>query len=329
MSEPERPEATKRWTRRQWLLFGGGVTGLLGVGGAAWWMRRWGLLESLGASVHNMPDHRVAAAGGVKLGIARGTSAVRNVRAALDAIGGMKQFVSPPSRILIKPNIAWERRPEQGATTDPNVVAEVVRACRDAGATQIRVFDCPVNEPERTYHVSGIADAARGAGAEVLLPAATKYVHVLVPGHTTPWPIRDAYLWADRIINIPIAKHHGSAHLTAGMKNWIGITDKRRELFHASLDDSIVALAALMRPTLTIIDATRVLIRNGPRGGNLDDVRTMNAIAASVDPVAADAWACNLLEFPMDKVPYLQRAAQRGLGQLDWRNMPYRELQLG
>jgi uncharacterized protein (DUF362 family) len=327
MSDEQRI-ADRHWTRRQYLLFGGGVVGLLGLGGAAWLTKRWRLIESVGASVQEVLDHRVPIHGGVRLGIVHGTSPSRNVRAALDAIGGMQQFVNSTSRVLIKPNIAWDRRPEQGATTHPEVVAEVVRACRDAGAKQIRVLDCPVDDPTRTYHVTGIADAARNSGAEVIMPTSTAYAHVRIPGYPAPWPIHDGYLWADRIINVPIAKHHGRSRLTAGMKNWIGITDKRRELFHTSLDDSIVTLAELMKPTLTIIDATRVLMRNGPRGGNLDDVRNTNAIVASVDPVAADAWSAGMLEIPVTQVAYLQRAQQRGLGQLDWRGLPHRELQL-
>jgi uncharacterized protein (DUF362 family) len=319
----------KRLTRRQWLLLGGGSVGLLAVAGGVGLTKRWGLIESLGAKVQTMPDHRVSEAGGQQLSIVHGSSPEQNVRAALEALGGLRRFVSAKDRVLIKPNIAWDRSPEQAATTDPRVVAEVVRACRDAGVEQLRVMDCPVDDPVRTYRSTRILDAARDAGAQVLLPKDTGYAHVLVPGHTAAWPIRDAFLWADKLINVPIAKHHGGSKLTAGMKNWIGITDKRRELFHASLDESIVALAELMKPTLTIIDATRILLRNGPRGGNLDDVRAANTVVASLDPVAADAWACELLEFPIDKVAYLRRAAQRGLGRIEWRQLPHQELRLG
>lgn len=263
------------------------------------------------------------------MAVARGPNAATNVRAVLDAIGGMRRFVSPNDRVLIKPNIAWERTPAQGATTNPEVVAEVVRACRDAGVDKPRVLDCPVHDPARTYQRSGILAAARDAGASVLLPSESPYVEVKLPGHSVNWPIRDVFLWADKIINVPIAKHHASSKLTAGMKNWIGITDKRRELFHTSLQRSIVELAEFVRPTLTIIDATRVLMRNGPAGGNLDDVRITNAVAASLDPVAADAWACEELGFRLDEVPYLGMAVARDLGQLDWRQLRHRELQLG
>ncbi len=329
MSDKPCPNRIGNLTRRQLLLLSGGTTGMLALTGGAWLTKRWGLLESLGATKRQMPNHRIQHNGGDWLSIAHGTSPERNVRAVVDALGGMQRFVSATDRVLIKPNIAWDRRPEQGATTEPRVVAEIVRACRDVGVTQLRVLDCPCDDPKRTYHASGIADAARAAGAQVQFPSESGYAHVSIAGHSAAWPIRDVFLWADKIINVPIAKHHGSSNLTAGMKNWIGITDKRRELFHASLDTSIVALAELMRPTLTIIDATRVLLRNGPRGGNLDDVRSMNTLAASLDPVAIDAWACTMVGLPVEKVAYLRLAEQRGLGRIDWRGLAHREQQLG
>jgi uncharacterized protein (DUF362 family) len=315
-------------TRRQWLAVGGASAGTLVLAGGAYWAKRWGLVDSV-REVQTMRDHRILDFAGDQLSIVHGPSPEQNVRAALEALGGMRRFVAAKDRVLIKPNIAWDRTPEQGATTDPRVVAEVVRACRDAGVSQLRVMDCPVDDPNRTYHRSGILESARNAGAEVLMPSAMAYAHVRIAGHAAPWPIRDVFLWADKIINVPVAKHHASTKLTAGMKNWIGITDKRRELFHTALDNSIVALAELVRPTLTIIDATRVLMRNGPRGGNFDDVRTTNTIAASVDPVAIDAWACQWLEFPLDAVVYLKRAEERGIGRMDWRQMAHREIQLG
>jgi uncharacterized protein (DUF362 family) len=319
----------KRLTRRQWLLLGGGGAAALTLGGGAWLTRRWGLVDSALAAPRTMRDHRVAALDGRALAIVRGSSASKNLRAALDAVGGLRHFLAPGDRVLIKPNIAWDRRPEQGATTHPEVVAELVLHCRDLGIKELRVLDCPVDDPTRTYHRTGIAAAARNAGATVLLPSQSDYVQVQLPGQSLAWPIRDAFLWADKIINVPVAKHHGSTQLTAGMKNWIGITDKRRELFHRSIHESIVGLAEFVKPTLTIIDATRVLMRNGPRGGNLDDVKTLNTLIACVDPVAGDACACDLLGFPRDKVAYLKLAEDRGLGTVDWRKLSPKELQLG
>lgn len=317
-----------RMTRRDWLKLGGGAGGVLALAGGLATLKRWGLVESALAASTRMRDHRVASAGD-QMAIVHGSSPASNVRAALDALGGLRRFFSPQDRVLIKPNIAWDRMPEQAATTNPDVVASIVHACRDAGVEQLRVLDCPVHDPARCYQHSGILTAARDAGATVLMPDQSPYVQVKLPGHDLNWPIREVFLWADKIINVPIAKHHGSSQLTAGMKNWIGITDKRRELFHTNLNQSIVELAEFVKPTLTIVDASRVLMRNGPIGGNLDDVKSTNALVASLDPVAADAWACELLGFSLERVPHLGLAAARQLGQLDWRKLRHREIQLG
>ncbi len=303
------------------LQLGGSVAGLAAAG-VLYETYQARLLQSLIATAAPMRDHRVKIPSTTpKLVVARGKDPARNVRAALEKMGGLGQFIAHDDEVLIKPNAAWERVPFQGATTTPEVVAELVRACRDAGAREVIVAECPVDDPERCFERSGILKAARDAGAKVVLPSESTYVDVKIPGKLGNWPVLAPFATATKIINVPIAKHHGGARVTAGMKNWIGITDKRRKLFHAELDDSIAALAALMHPTLTLVDATRILMRNGPRGGNLDDVRSVNALAVSTDPVAIDCWATDLLEARIAEVKYLKLAADRKLGQTDYKSM--------
>lgn len=321
-NDPLRDEVRHRaMSRRTLLMAGGGAAGLAAIG-AVYPGFRIRLVQTLTATGAPMPDHRVKlAATRPKLVVARGKDPARNVRAALERIGGLEQFITHDDTVLIKPNAAWERVPFQGATTTPEVIAELVRASRDAGAREVIVVECAVDNPERCIERSGILKAAQDAGAKVILPSQSSYVDVKIPGKLGTWPILKPFATATKIINVPIAKHHGSARVTAGMKNWIGITDQRRKLFHANLDDSIASLAALMRPTLTLVDATRILMRNGPRGGNLDDVRSTNALALSTDPVAVDCWATELLEARLDDVKYLKLAADRKLGQMDYRSM--------
>jgi uncharacterized protein (DUF362 family) len=308
-------------SRRSLLMLGGGVAGLAAVA-AAYQAHQQRLFQTLTASPSPMPDHRVKLpATSPKLVVAHGKDPARNVRAVLDRIGGLKQFLSSNDIVLIKPNAAWERVPFHGATTTPEVVAELVRASREAGAREVIVTDCPVDDAERSFERSGILKAARDAGAKVILPSGAPFVDVKIPGRLGTWPVLTPYVTATKIINVPIAKHHTGVRASAGMKNWIGITDKRRQLFHADLDESIVSLAALMRPTLTLVDATRILMRNGPRGGNLDDVRTTNALALSTDPVAIDCWAAELLGAGIDEVKYLKLAAERKLGLMDYRSL--------
>ena len=98
------------------------------------------------------------------------------------------------------------------------------------------------------------------------------------------------------------------------MKNWYGSLGGRRNRLHQSIDVSVADLATFMRPTLTVVDATRVLVRNGPQGGNIDDTRIMNTVLASVDQVAADAFACTLIGQKAENLPYLAMAEERGIG---------------
>lgn len=263
-------------------------------------------------------DHRVSVPSTVpKLVVAHGADPAKNVRAALDRMGGMARFVRAGEVVLVKPNVGWDRTPVQGANTNPDVVEAVVLACRDAGAREVIVIDGSVHDPTRSFHRSGVRAAAQRAGARVIMPDETQYVQCEIPGLDGRWEVLSPFAHADKIINVPIAKHHGSARVTAGMKNWIGITRKNRSAFHAGLDQSIASLAALMRPTLTIVDATRVLLRNGPQGGNLDDVVRRDRIAIGLDPVALDAWVTDLLGARRSAVGYLKLAEARGLGKIE------------
>jgi uncharacterized protein (DUF362 family) len=305
--------------RRKMLMLGGGVS-LTAL--AAYYEWRYGrLLPVAAAKLLVMRDHRVKLdAASERVFVAHGTDPKRNLLALLEKLGGLDRFIAKTDTVLIKPNAGWDRVPAQGATTHPALVAELVRACRDAGAQEVIVTDCPVDPATRAFERSGILAAARAAGARVILPAEASYVEVQVPGKIGSWQILEPFARATKIINVPIAKQHSGVNVSAGMKNWIGITDKRRSLFHVDLDGSITALAALMRPTLTVVDASRILMRNGPRGGNLDDVKETNALALSTDPVALDAWAVDLLGARASDVKYLKLAHDRGLGNLDYRD---------
>ncbi|MBN1610733.1 MAG: DUF362 domain-containing protein [Polyangiaceae bacterium] len=316
--------------RRRWLRAAGIGAGLVAAGAGALLARDWRLFQSLAADPHDVPDHRVRLpAGKPPMVIAHGRDPAANVRAALEKMGGMGRFVGRADKVLIKPNVGWDRTQAQGANTHPAVVAELIRACRDAGAEDIIVTDCSVHEPERCFQRSGIRAAAQAAGARVILPSQAHYVDVKIPGRFGTWPIKQPFVAATKIINVPVAKHHGSARVTAGMKNWIGITDKRRSAFHSALHETIAGLAQLMRPTLTVVDATRVLMRNGPVGGNLADLKPMDMIAASIDPVAVDMWAAGLLGATPSQVPYLKLAAERRLGRLDFKALGAVELSTG
>jgi uncharacterized protein (DUF362 family) len=270
----------------------------------------------------SIADHRVKVpATTPAMVIARGQDPEKNVRAAIQRIGGMGLFVAKGEEVLIKPNVGWDRMPTQAANTDPTVVATLVRLCLEAGASRVVVADHPVNDSERCFTRSGILEAAREAGARVEIPTPNRFFMVTIPGKLGRWPVFEPFITATKIINVPVVKHHSLTRATLGMKNWYGILGGRRNQLHQRIDDSVAELAAVMRPTLTVMDGTRMLVRNGPTGGSLADVKPGNVVAASLDPVAADAWAVTLLGGDPTELAWLRLGEQKKLGVMDFRSL--------
>jgi uncharacterized protein (DUF362 family) len=249
------------------------------------------------------------------------------VRRALGAMGGMGRFVSRGDIVAVKPNIGWDRMPVHAANTNPLVVAEVVRLAFEAGAKEVIVTDASCNEANRCFQRSGIWRAAYAVGANVILPSAHRFRDLRMKGEVLDqWPVYLPLVNADKVINVPVAKHHNLSKFTGGMKNWYGILGGRRNRLHQNIDVSIADLATFMRPTLTIIDATRVLLRNGPQGGNIDDAKDMHQVIASLDQVAADAYACTLIGEQPANVRYLKLGHERGIGSMFWQQLPHVEV---
>jgi uncharacterized protein (DUF362 family) len=262
--------------------------------------------------------------------IARGLDPALNVRAALERMGGMGRLLTRDDVVVIKPNIGWERIPAQGANTHPLIVAALVHACRDAGAKRVVVTDCPVRKSRGAFERSGILAAARDAGAEVIIPEDSRLVKVLISARLGVWDVLEPFVEATKIINVPVAKRHPALGYTCGMKNWIGITNRLRFEFHNDLQRSVAELAALMRPTLTVVDASRVLLANSPEGGSLADVKRLHAIAMGTDPIAMDAWGAEQVGIARDAMPeFIALSEQMGLGTRDWRGLQPPQLVTG
>jgi uncharacterized protein (DUF362 family) len=137
------------------------------------------------------------------------------------------------------------------------------------------------------------------------------------------------YHEADKVINVPIVKHHSLCGCTLGMKNLYGVIGGRRNQLHQDIHTSIVDLAHAVKPTLTVMDAFRVLKHNGPTGGSLDDVAMENTVIAGVDPVAIDAYSLKYLDLKAEQVPFLAMGETRGLGVVDWKGLRIKESQVG
>jgi uncharacterized protein (DUF362 family) len=263
-----------------------------------------------------IPDRRVAKASFPEIVAAHGPDPAKLVAAALGAVGGIARFVRSGESVLIKPNMAWDRAPEQGANTNPLLVGELVRQCRAAGARRVIVADNPVHDAERVAERSGLRRATAEAGGELLLPAASGFTSAKLGGALLDrWEVLSVVFAVDRLINVPVVKTHSLSLLTCGLKNHMGLIDGRSRL-HQEIHASLVDLAAAFRPTLTVVDATRVMLHGGPTGGRLDDVAARDAIAVGTDPVACDAWAARQLGLEPQDVPHIVQAEGRGLGRL-------------
>jgi uncharacterized protein (DUF362 family) len=101
----------------------------------------------------------------------------------------------------------------------------------------------------------------------------------------------------------------------------MGVIGGRRGGLHHNLGQNLADLATVVRPSLTVVDATRILLDNGPQGGSLDDVRKMDTLLASTDPVAADALATTLFDLDPDAIASTVAAYQMGLGEMQPDNM--------
>jgi len=239
-------------------------------------------------------------------------------KAAIDAFGGIKKFISRGDVVVIKPNIGWDRLPEQAANTNPEVVAAIVKLCFEAGAKKVKVFDRPVNDPRRCYKQSGIADAVSPLGAELHYIDERRFSDISIKGQVLKsWPLYRDVFEADKIINVPIAKHHGLAKLTMAMKNWMGIMGGERGRIHQKIGESLADICLVVKPTLTVLDAVRILTANGPQGGSLNDVKRIDTIVVSADQVAVDSYGATLFGMKGSDLSYVKAGAAIGIGTMD------------
>ena len=264
--------------------------------------------------------------------VVRGGEPEALARKAIEALGGMKCFVKKGDNVIIKPNIGPAMRTyEYAATTNPWLVAAVVKLCLEAGAGRVRVMDKPFSgTAESGFINSGIREQVEKAGGEIELMSRFKYASTDIPmgRDIRKWDIYEDILKADALINMPIAKQHGSSLLTLGMKNLMG-TVNSAQLFHLNLHQRIADLASRIKPTLTIIDAIRILTANGPTGGNLKDVEKPDTVIAGTDIVAVDSYATSLFGLQPDDIPYIKIAAGMGLGSNDLSKLEIKEITLG
>jgi uncharacterized protein (DUF362 family) len=238
---------------------------------------------------------------------------------ALKPLGGIEKFVKKGTFVVIKPNIGWQRTPEQAANTNPEVVATVVELCKKAGASRVLVIEHTCDEPSQlVFDISGIEKAVKAAGGEII--AANQegmYEDIQIPMGKAlkSAKVISEIRRADCFINIPVAKDHGSAKLTIGMKNMMGTVWDRGNWHRSGLHQSIADYSTVIRADLTIVDAIKIMTAGGPKGPG--PLKNTNQILASVDPVAIDAYTTTLFDLKPEDIDYIMKAKDHGLGEAD------------
>jgi len=253
----------------------------------------------------------------------------RLTRKSIEALGGMGRFVARNDIVWVKPNIGWDRAPEQAATTNPDVVATLVAMCFEAGAKKVLVSDNSCNMAERTFPRSGIQPAAEKAGAQVFFLDRRKFRRMAIKGKVlSEWEIYRDVVEANALINVAIVKHHSLCKLTLGMKNLMGVAGGERNRYHQQIDQALADLAAFLKPKLVVLDAIRVLTANGPVGGNLDDVKRKDTVIAGTDQVAVDAYGATLMGRKPEEIGYIVEANARGIGTMNFASLAPKMLEL-
>jgi len=252
------------------------------------------------------------------LGQTAGYSVRDLTRKVFEKAGGMKRFISKGDVVVIKPNISWARDPSLAATTNPEVLQAVIELCQEAGAAKVRIADNTIHDVQRCFAITGAGLVAKKTGADLIHPRASMMKKMNLHGNRLDvWPVFTPLVEADKVINLPVAKVHGLSGLTLGMKNWIGAVGGRRSALHQDIHQTIVDLAQFFKPHITLIDATRIMISNGPSGGSPSDVRVENRLILSTDPVGADAKGATLFAKKPEDVGFIRLGAKWGLGTMD------------
>lgn len=253
--------------------------------------------------------------------VVKNGSPAQMFEAGLKVLGGMQRFVKKGQVVLVKPNIGFEKTPEQGANTNPDLVQKIIESAYAAGAAKVYVFDHPniSTDSIKCYQLSGIERVAHKTGATLEISREELYQEVIIPKAKTLTTVKvyKKYLEADVVINVPVLKHHASTKMTAALKNLMGVVWDRKSWHRIGLHESIAEFSLLRKPELTIIDAYRVIYRNGPRGITADDIWFNKMLLLSTDPVLADTAAAKILGINPHEVKYLQEAAKLGIGSMD------------
>jgi uncharacterized protein (DUF362 family) len=261
---------------------------------------------------------------GQRMSIVRGNIRSETLELALKSIGGIQAFIKKGDRVLLKVNAAFASPPMLSATTHPDMVSALTRLCLKAGAASVTVTDNPINDPASCFRLTGIEQAARSAGATVTFPQKEffKPFSLAEARLIRNWPVLyDPLSRVDKIIGTAPVKDHHRSGASMIMKNWYGLLGGRRNIFHQDIHTIIKELAMMVKPTLVVLDGTTTMMRNGPTGGSLSDLKETHTMIVSTDQVAADAFGATLLDKTVDELAFIKKAEAMQLGTADFQSL--------
>jgi len=271
---------------------------------------------------------------GLDLAVAENSDGAKALEAAVNAYGGIERYVRKGDKVVLSPNIGFQRDPTVGATTTPAVLRAMIQLCERAGAAKIMVIDYTLDDPQLSFAANGTADAVKGTKAVLLSPTDESLYKQIdmsaYPTHKADNVVQKVardVLNADVFIPMPIAKDHEAAKCSFAMKKLMGVIWNRKGYHRSDLHSCIAELNAALKPTLIVLDATIALQTRGPKGPG--EVTHPNQVVVGVEPASVDAYACRYLTVkgikPTD-VPHIVKGAELGLGQIDASKLKVKEV---
>lgn len=318
MKEIDRREFIKRLSKSS--------TGIVAAGAISWaLLDKAGPTGEIDSDLVSMPDLSIAPKQGKVMSIVKAAQRKPAIQKAFDLMGGIEHFIKPGDTVLIKPNVAFASAPMLGATTNPQLLSEVIKICYDRGqAKKVLVADNPINDPQSCFALSGVGKGAVDAGAEVVMPKDHYFKKTTLKGGKLikNWPLfYEPFEKVDKLIGIAPVKDHHRSGASMSMKNWYGLLGGRRNIFHQDINGIISELAMMVKPTLVILDGFDVMKTNGPTGGSVSDLVQRNTIIVSTDQVAADSVGAGLLDMKVGELGYLALAEKAGVGTTDYEKL--------
>jgi len=298
-------------------------------------LRKGFVFSALGSlyagTIGRIPGFAMSASDDYDLVAVRGGEPVEMYRRAMEEMGGMKKFIKPGQTVVLKPNASWDVPPQRAANTNPDLMKAIVEDCVAAGAGRVFAFDHTCDNWERSYDNSGVAEAVRQGGGQMLHANLERYYRdVSIPGakRLTTAKVYERLMEADVFINIPVLKHHASTTITIAMKNLMGVIWDRRFWHRNDLHQCIADFCLYRKPDLNIVDAYLVMTRNGPRGTSEADLTRMRSLLISKDIVAVDAAGAMMLGHEPGDIAHLRIAAEMNIGNINLDDLNIRRVML-